>query len=74
MNWTDKAIRAKEQQLQAFDYRSLGWANGWTDEPIDRINCHEACHKCDWASNHERCQTLVWCERCKYFYWVDSSD
>ncbi|MGA1712511.1 MAG: hypothetical protein ACO4CS_14615 [bacterium] len=55
------------------EYKDLGWANGWIDEPIELVQCHEAGHTVRWKHDHEQHVTETVCEQCKYIYHADTS-
>jgi len=64
--------------LETQGYKNLGYINIWTmqgqTEPEIYKKCKEKGHKLEYTSNHLRCWSMAWCDKCKYYYQIDSSD
>lgn len=61
-----------EKRKNTADYTDLGTENGWTDYPIEYIDCQEKYHT-RRRINVGNCLNDYFCDTCKFFYRVDSS-
>lgn len=66
-------VTKKYNELKVAGYKNFGYENGWKDEPAEVMH-----HK---SSNHETHQLddnrgdhIYWCDECKIFWQMDSSD
>lgn len=54
-------------------FKYLGYANGWEETPEEVTDCHGKEHKLNYISE-PYCVTVYLCEKCKYYYRIDSGD
>ena len=55
------------------DFKFLGYANGWEEVPEEVIECNENDHEI--SHSYESNTVIVHlCEKCKFYYKVDSGD
>jgi hypothetical protein len=66
-----------DAELKNEDYDFLGWMNGWDwdDKPAQYLQCQEAGHQThEVRHSHRGSDTTIYCDICKIWYKVDSSD
>lgn len=66
-------VRSKFIELKSAGYTYLGYENGWKEEPqqvhIHKSSPHETPSLHDGRGDH-----LYWCDHCKIYWQMDSSD
>lgn len=66
-----------KKQLEDANYKYLGYANGWKsgEFPKEYNECIAQGHQLDDVSlNRNRTNNVYSCDKCKFYYCVDSSD
>jgi len=53
------------------EYRDLGWENGWVNTPKVVKECNEKGH--ERIIDQQIHTTTIKCDKCKYYYKVDTS-
>ena len=54
------------------DYKFLGWANAWEETPKELLHDHKTEDRPENAPNSGM-HTRI-CHKCKFYYFVDTSD
>ncbi len=66
-----------DHKLTEKGYKNLGWRNFWKESttPIEYSDCYHLAHDTNEESHSNRgSDHTIWCDECKYFYKLDTSD
>lgn len=59
--------------MKEIEYKNLGCANCWREDPPEYVKCREQKHELN-MQNLGRCYNQYSCDICKIYWTVDSSD
>jgi len=78
----EKSVRDKEEQCKKDGYLYFGWSNNWDEVPVKAQMCSLVGHmhsrgKGDFfeiQGSPSGSLNIHGCDKCKYYYFLDSSD